>query len=130
MIVQTLNRIMITGKIKEDKTVTAISRKLIAKIDDQFSLKHKTIEKLLKIDRNISLTPAQTSTKALYDGIFYYPNVSVINHPVHMYDEEKKQSPSALIPFCAFGNIMHSQPMTDKVKWLWHYSSLKAKLMN
>ena len=32
----------------------------------------------------------------------------VSNHPVHMYDREGKLSPSAFIPFCAFGRNMSS----------------------
>ena len=35
----------------------------------------------------------------------------VSNHPVHMYGEDKKQSPSSLIPFCAFGKNMSAVGM-------------------
>ena len=33
---------------------------------------------------------------------------TVINHPVHILDEEGKMSPSAFIPFCSFGEDMNA----------------------
>ena len=54
-IVQTLNRIMVTGKQKKDKTVTNIARKIFNRIDNKLSLKYKTIDIFLKTNKNITL---------------------------------------------------------------------------
>ena len=36
--------------------------------------------------------------------VLYSGNIQTVsNHPVHMYNEDGKLSPSAFIPFCAFG---------------------------
>ena len=41
----------------------------------------------------------------MYD--IYSGNIQTVsNHPVHMYNEDGKLSPSAFIPFCAFGMNM------------------------
>ena len=60
VIVQTLNRIMVTGKQKGDKTVVDFARKIFAKIADIFKLKFPSLHILTKGNPNISYTVNKT----------------------------------------------------------------------
>jgi len=51
-IVQALNRIIITGRMKRDATIEDIARKILIKHDKVFSLKFHTIDKLTKVESN------------------------------------------------------------------------------
>ena len=65
VIVQTLNRIMVTGKQKKDKTVTNIARKIFNRIDNKLSLKYKTIDIFLKTNKNITLDKMDNYSRKL-----------------------------------------------------------------
>ena len=58
IIVQTLNRIMLTGKMKGDNTIMNISKQIFMKVTDMFSLEFQTIDRITKgisndsVDRN------------------------------------------------------------------------------
>ena len=52
----------------------------------------------------------------------------VLNHPVHIFDENGMRSPSALIPFCQFGtNMLDMGKQTDMFK-IPVCNSFKAKI--
>ena len=71
VIVQTLNRIMVTGKQKGDKTVVDFARKIFAKIADIFKLKFPSLHTLTKGNPNISYTVNKT------DGILSFELVNL-----------------------------------------------------
>ena len=54
----------------------------------------------------------------------------VMNHPVHIYDHHGKESPSALIPFCEFGNNMSTMGLEASKLILPVCDSFEAKYLN
>ena len=65
IMVQTLNRIKVSGKLKGD-----IASKIFTRIDNELSLKYKTIDKLIKIEKNFSLEPSYASKYENFDEFF------------------------------------------------------------
>ena len=63
VIVQTLNRIMVTGKEKKDKTVTNIARKIFNRIDNMLSLQYKNIDRFLKTNPNITMDITENTSR-------------------------------------------------------------------
>ena len=55
IIVQTLNRIMVTGKVKEDEAVTSIARKIFDRVDKSNFLKFHTVDEFSKGKVNTSI---------------------------------------------------------------------------
>jgi len=51
IIVQTLNRILITGKLKKDNNVVNLAESMLMKVDAKFSLQWKSIENKLQENR-------------------------------------------------------------------------------
>ena len=52
----------------------------------------------------------------------------ITNHPVHVYDEDGNQSPSAFIPFCQFGDTVKAMGRTSNLVKIPVCNSFKAKL--
>ena len=67
VIVQTVNRIMINGRIKRDNIVTNIARKLFKRIDDKLSLKYKIIDHFSQTEKKISHIPNNNTSSAQLD---------------------------------------------------------------
>ena len=55
IIVQTLNRIMVTGKVKEDEAVTNIARKIFDRVDKSNFLKFHTVDEFSKGKPNTTI---------------------------------------------------------------------------
>ena len=54
----------------------------------------------------------------------------IINHPVHILDEQKKLSPSAFIPFCEFGGNMSTMGAKNNKFEIPVCNSFEAKILN
>ena len=52
----------------------------------------------------------------------------ITNHPVHIYDEDGTQSPSAFIPFCQFGDTVKAMGRKSDLVKIPVCNSFKAKL--
>ena len=124
VIVQTLNRILITARTRNDKTIREITKKIFRKFSNTFELKFLTVEKTYEIitddENNLQETSDMTSPnrEGTYDSLNTLSLLSLSEfnskflketlqtksyHPIHIYDKEGKVSPSAFIPFCAVG---------------------------
>ena len=116
LIVQTLNRIMVTATSKKDVNIKKITAINFEKITNTLNLKYKFIDKFnngyVQAEKsnennnilNILATGFSLSTLSVPKDTLH----TISNHPVHFYDEEKNLSPSTFIPFCAFGRNMSS----------------------
>ena len=102
VIVQALNRIMITGRMKGHNIVTDIARNIFAKVSNKLSLTFPEVDKFT-ILTNSTQTNGIKEKKTMNTKIDLKAAGLVSNHPVHMYDEDGKMSPSAFIPFCNYG---------------------------
>ena len=116
LIVQTLNRIMVTATLKKDVNIKKITSINFEKITNTFNLKYKFIDKFNNGYVHAEKSKANNNILNILATGFSLSTLSVpkdtlhtiSNHPVHFYDEEKKLSPSTFIPFCAFGRNMSS----------------------
>ena len=102
VIVQTLNRIMVTGKQKGDKTVVDFARKIFAKIADIFKLKFPSLHTLTKGNPNISYTVNKTDGSLSFElvnlginlGQFIH-HYNVLNPGLFLRDHKIRHQPSS-----------------------------------
>ena len=100
-IVLTLNRILKSKKWPLTKDSKVIAKKLLDKVTTLFSLKYKSNNKTMEN-----------------------------NHPVHFLNKDKKLSPSAFIPFCAFGRNISGMVIKINQMKIPVCSIFQAKILN
>ena len=100
-IVLTLNRILKSDKWPLTKDSKVIARNLLDKVTTLFSLKYKVNNKTLEN-----------------------------NHPVHFVNKDGKLSPSAFIPFCAFGRNISTMGIKINQFGIPVCSTFQAKILN
>ena len=108
MIVQTLNRILITARLKKDKTIRQISKKIFEKVNKSLALTFSTLDNLNYGIKTNSSLPNNDTAQQIQDTAsefnFSKEMLHTVNdHPIHILDKMGKVSPSAFVPFCAFG---------------------------
>ena len=57
-------------------------------------------------------------------------DLNIINHPIHIVNQNKEASPSALVPFCEFGGNMFSVGVKIDQFDVPVCSSFQAKILN
>ena len=143
VIVQTLNNIMITSKTRKyDTIVDMMVHKLFEKMMFLFSLKFPTIDRFhMGNQKNQSksenpIKPFGKKRKKFLENHSIINTLSeenlltASNHPVHLYDEKGKLSPSAFIPFCAFGRNRSSMGVMIEPYELPVCNSFRDKIFN
>ena len=126
IIVQTLNRVMITSKLMRDETTLDIARKIFITVNKILSLNFETISTLSEGNLNINRNTIKSRAMQKSNNLNTIKKVS--NHPVHIYDIDGKLSPSAFIPFCAFGQNMSALGVLSELYELPICDSFKAKV--
>ena len=153
IIVQTLNRILITSRTRDDKIIRDITKNILLRVTNRWSLKFLAIDEINSgINTNIfrkhfmdfpqkakvaneTITEMKNGTSGLQKVSQINSSNQVVkvvsNHPVHIYDEVGNLSPSALIPFCDFGRRRKSTigNMMEDYE-LPVCDSFKAKVLN
>ena len=88
IIIQTFNRIIITGEKNGDEIIVEKTKKISKHFWSQLSLPVPSIETITKNKTNVNSI------------------IRKVNHPVHIVDNQGNISPSSFIPFCEFGGNM------------------------
>ena len=152
IIVQTLNRILITSRTRDDKIIRDITKNILLRVTNRWSLKFLAIDEINSgINTNIfrkhfmdfpqkakvaneTITEMKNGTSGLQKVSQINSSNQVVkvvsNHPVHIYDEVGNLSPSALIPFCDFGRSKSTIGNMMEDYELPVCDSFKAKVMN
>ena len=104
VITQTLNRIYISAREKRDKTIRDITKKIFEKVYHNFALTFSTLDNLNYGIRTETQPQFQDKTsQGIQSNISQETLQTVSNHPIHILDNVGISSPSAFLPFCAFG---------------------------
>ena len=113
IMIQTFNRIIITGEKNGDEIIVEKTKKIFQHFSSKLSLPVPSIETFTKNKTNV-------------DSIFR----NVANHPVHIYDNQGNISPSSFIPYCEFGGKMSAMGVKKDQFKVPVCNSFKAKILH
>ena len=119
VIALTLNRILKGNISDEIDDLKKIAKTLLNELTSLLSLQYQYIGDMSKLRKEESAEDGLLSEGFNVYSLFlshifdvlclcYLDVVRISNHPVHALDEDGNLSPSAFIPFCAFGSNMSS----------------------
>ena len=100
-----------------NKRLKTTANQIFARLNSLLSLKYRNIQNITQ-----GLSYSSWNGGAKFDYHFLFVNYTLINldlsivrHPVHIVDKNKKLSPSAFIPFCEFGGNMTAMGLNTEL---------------